>query len=81
MCFSKGRFFLFQPFLQPYKRAPLTYLGTDRVMAYMSEALTILAVSKPENTLIILISKVAQKWPYGQGGSNFRPSEKTRVFT
>ena len=47
----------------------------------MWKALTIIEVHMPQNTLIILISKVAQKWPYGQGGSNFRPSEKTRVFT
>ena len=34
-----------------------------------------------KHTSIVLKSKVAQKWPYGQGGSNFRHREKTRVFT
>ena len=47
----------------------------------MWKALTIFAVSEPENTLIVLISKGAQKWPYGQGGSTFRRREKTRRFT
>ena len=47
----------------------------------MWKALTIFEVHMPQNTLIILISKAAQKWPYGQGGSNFRRCEKTRGFT
>ena len=69
MCFSKGRFFLFQPYLQPYY-----------VLA-MGKALTLFEVHIPQNTLMILISKVAQKWPYGQGGSTFRAPKTTRVFT
>ena len=47
----------------------------------MWKALTIFEVHMPQNIRIILKSKVAQKWPYGQGGSNFRRREKARVFT